>query len=454
MSTEECVENTDATTTSTLNRGDEGSDPIPDEVHVQTRLDISASMMTGWTEEQKQAFVDSVHTKAYPTVTTVHLSGRDLQAELTEEQIVALVSAIGKMYNVTELFCFQGDAAALTADLLAASLPPNLTVLMLWHLRTMPESLASAMRQHRNLTRVTLNFPCPRNAKYQLEWGCLDVYAMAFCSMEQLEVLQIRCVTSTDYHQVVERTVNITQEDSIITPEALTLLLNSTAIQHLYLENCGLMDDHMDVVAAELPANRSLISLDLQNNNLFTEDVWYTTGLLLPKLSPQMTSINISCSASPSMSREAGRAMANGMQQNKTLLTLEVEGTLSHFHNEFCIPDGHRNEEWMTDITHQLRLNRAYAAAYAEARPSSHWNAGGNSAVAGIRPRNPVAPAKPSPKSLIKANAAHFVVAVSAVSDHVEGIYHFLRTYPSHCDRLRAPSVHVEPRGETPYVKN
>jgi hypothetical protein len=448
-----------------------------DEVIVKTRLDITSSLMQDWTPEDKQAFIDTLNAESHPFVTTIHISGRDLQSILTTTQIETLVEAIGKMYNVTDLFCFQGDSSVLTADLLSKWLPPNLTVLMLWHLRSTPESLAGALRQHRNLCRVTLNFPCPRKAQRRLQWACLDVYAMAFCSMEHLEVLQIRCVTSSDHH--MSQQLQITQEDSIITPEALALLLNSTTIQHLYLENCGLLDDHMDVVAAELPTNRTLVSLDLQNNNMFTEDIWYTTGRVLPQLPRQFTSLDISCSAAPHMSDEAGCAVATGMQQNKTLLSLELEGTWNHYQNEFAIPEGHKNKQWMTDVVHQLRVNRAYAAAAAANNPNHQANiysqrrlppnpvqpANGNSATNRL---GALLPASAGPAlDVVQANAANFVVALTSVSDHVSGLYHFLRTYPDHCDRLRAPAPHVEPTDDndnapkhaigtvaTPYFEN
>ena len=409
-----------------------------------TRLDVTASLMKEWTDEDKQYFIDTLanpEDAASCAITTVHLSGLHLQSVLSDAQIEALLRSIGAMKSVTELFCFQGgpSSTVLTEDLLARALPPNLQVLMLWQFRSMPNSLAAAMRQHSSLSRITLNLPCP--IKKQLPWGCLDVYAMAFCSMEHLTVLQIRCVPEVSREHAAYVT-SAQQAENIITPEALTLLLNSTTIQHLYLENCGLIDDHMDVVMQELPKNKTLTTLDVKDN-LFSDDCLYTTGRLLPVLPPQFKSLDVS---GADISHKAGRAVAAGMAKNRTLLSLELEGTLQRFHDEFAVPDGHSRTEWMQSIAHQLRLNRAYATAggvVAASAVATHQTPPHS------RPEQGAAATEPNGSSsddwsrcehAVKTDPASFVAAVSAVSDSVSCIYHFLRAHPNHCDRLTVPA--------------
>lgn len=387
-----------------------------DELIIDTRLDITASLLEDWSDEQKNHLCERKLQKYEGVVTTVHLSGLQLQSVLGREQIKKLVESIGKLKSVTELFVFQGGSSMLNEDLVAANLPPNLQVLMLWQFRKLPNSLAGAMRQHPTLSRVTLNLPCPREKK-QLKWGCLDVFAMAFASMEHLKVLQIRCVPQDD--------IIYTQQDSLMTPEAFALLLNSNSIEHLYLENCGLIDDHMDLAAEELSTNknRTLTKLDVKHN-IFSDDCLYTMGRLLPVLPPQLTAIDVS---GADITVGAGQALAKGMAKNNTLLSLELEGTLLRFHDEFDIPAGHSETEWMQNIQHQLRLNRAYAAA---------GEAAANDPT--------IIPSYNHCKHSIRKDPATFVAAVSAVSDNASCLYHFLRSFPAHCNRLTAPTPFVE----------
>lgn len=401
---------------STMTIAPRDEEVVEEEPVINTRLDLTASLMREWSAEEKQDFCETVQ-ETHSHVTTVHLSGLHLQSVLTAEQIEALVKSVGMIESVTELFCFQGESTVLTEDLLAASLPPNLQVLMLWQFRALPPSLAAAMRQHPTLTRVTLNLPCPR--KKQLAWGCLDLYAMAFCSMERLHVLQIRCVPVGD-------TKFAQQAECVISPDAFALLLNSTSIQHLYLQNCGLIDDHMDIVYSELPRNQSLNTLDIKDN-LFSDDCLYTTGRLLPIMPAQFRSLDVSGAA---ITDAAGRAVASGMVHNRSLQWLELEGTLQRFADEFDILDGHSLMPWMRDINHQLRINRAYAAA-------------------GTRRQLPSRDAVPIPafsasEAMIQTDVPSFVTAVSSVSDNVSCIYHFLRSYPAHCNRLTVPMPHIE----------
>lgn len=437
---------------SLMNKDEEQEEP---EMNSITRLDVTASLMKEWTDHEKQHFIDTLanpENAASCAITTVHLSGLHLQSVLSDAQIEALVRSIGAMQSVTELFCFQGgpSSTVLTEDLLATALPPNLQVLMLWQFRSTPNSLAAAMRQHPTLSRVTLNLPCPR--KKQLPWGCLDVYAMAFCSMEHLTVLQIRCIPEVGRNCNEEAASIISsstqQAESIITPEAFALLLNSTTIQHLYLENCGLIDDHMDVVLQELPKNKTLKSLDVKDN-VFSDDCLYTTGRLLPVLPPQFAALDVS---GADISDAAGRAVAAGMVQNRTVLHLELEGTLQRFHDEFAVPVGHAQTAWMRAVAHQLRLNRAYAAAAAaaaaknantkNAKKDQEAHPGPNGS--GCSSSSSFLRCSPHYEHhAVRTDPASFVVAVSAVSDNVSCIYHFLRAYPAHCNRLTVPAPYI-----------
>ncbi len=175
---------------------------------------------------------------------------------------------------------------------------------------------------------------------------------MGMASMKNLQILQIRCVPENDKRYQ--------QRESIVSPEAVTLLLNSTSIQSLYLENCGLIDDHMDAIAAELPNNNMLKVLDLKHN-LFTDDALYTTGHFLPVC--HLNTLDIS--GITDITEPGGKALAAGMRLNHKIEHFELEGSFARFQDEFHIPVGHSSTEWMKEITYRLRLNRAYQAAAA-----------------------------------------------------------------------------------------
>jgi hypothetical protein len=396
--------------------GDEDATEEPVEAKPPSRLDITASLISTYSEQERQNFIDTFVKKYSNNLTTIHLSGQGLRRILTTEQIKALIQSVGKVHSIAEFFCFHGGCRVLTSDLIAKFLPPNLKVLMLWHFPSVSKNFAAAVRRQSSLKRVTLNFSCSR--KQQMEWGCLDVCAMAFASMPQLQVLQIRCIPKTTHHEQIK---TVQQRESIISPEAIVPLLNSSSITQLYLENCGLIDDHMDEVYNELPNNKALVTLDVKGN-MFTDDCLYTTGRLLPVAPPQFRSLDIS---GVPITEAAGTAVARGMIQNNALQSLEIEGTLLRFHDEFDIPPGHTNTQWMQDINHQLRLNRAY-----------HMATEDQSAVTTFA----------SKQNAVSNDVTAFVAAVSAVSDNASCMFHFLRTYSHHCDRLTAPNPHMEPR--------
>ena len=320
-----------------------------------SRCDLMASLFQDMREPEKQHFIDSFVEQHDGRITKIHLSGKNLHKVLSLEQVISLVKAIGRLQSVTEYFCFHGGSKFLTSDLLAANLPPNLQVLMLWHFRTLTKDFAAALRQHISLSRVTLNFPCTR--KNQMAWGCLDVCAMALSCMEHLETLQIRCV-------LPDGAIYVRQEECIISPEAFVLLLNSSSIQNLFLENCGLLDDHMDFLFDELPSNKTIRSLNFRDN-LFTDDCLYSLGRFLPVAPAQLQAIDVSGVA---ITNDAGRAAATGMAQNNTLQFLQLEDTWTSGQldeddydsdDEAFAKPSFANEPWMIEINDQIRFNRA-----------------------------------------------------------------------------------------------
>jgi hypothetical protein len=351
----------------------------------ESRLDVTAEIFS------ETPFDDFLLSLNYDAELAVHLSGLHLDQVLDEQQLVQLMEALGST-RITELFAFRGDSQSLTSDMLAKLIQTakNLKVIMLWQFSEFSPNIAAAIRGNPSIERATLNLPCPEKPRDQVPWATLDVVVMGFAEMASLQVLQIRCIPSD------EGTTRAKQQESIISPEALALLLNSTSIQSLYLENCGLIDDHMDIMLEELPNNKTLTLLDLKHN-LFTEDALYTTGQLLPKC--HLRSLDLSGVA---ITETAGVALEEGMRENQTLLHLELEGHFERYSDEFHVPEGHTNTHWMRDITYQLRLNRAYHE-----------------------------------KSL--DNVTDFCEALSCVSDDLSCLYHFLRKYSTHGNRLTVP---------------
>ena len=405
---------------------------------VETRLDISASLFAPLSESEKDAYIQTLvrQYKDNTDVTTVHISGQQLHTVLTTEQIRTLMKSIQQLHNITEYFCFHGGCDALTDEVLAKSLPPKLQILILWHFPSLSSNIfAAALRLQSSLQRLTLNFACrshkPQPPKQQqppkLTWGCLDVVVMACACMERLKVLQIRCVPRSSDHHIASKVLQ--QHDALISPEAIVVLLNSPTIKQLYLENCGLIDDHMDEIYNELPKNNVITMLDVKGN-LFSEDCLYTTSRLLPIAPHQLQYLDIS---GASITEAAGQAVAMGMVQNFTLQSLEIEGTIQRFQDEFDIPAGHADTEWMQLMSHQLRLNRAYQMAYDVS--SSSFDQSSNTAAVTFAEK----------QDIVHNDVTSFVAAVSSVSDSASCLYHFLRTYPDHCHRLSVPLPHMEP---------
>jgi hypothetical protein len=352
-----------------------------------TRLDISAPTFRDWPLWRKDDFINSLPLNH--TVTTLHVSGFELDQVLDDEQIERLFQHMSQMTGVTELFCFHGGSVVLTEDRLATILPRNLQVLMLWQFQRLAQAqkLAAAIRNSASLERITIKVPRQVGVANGQEWGCLDLFIMAFASLPHLKVLQCKCVD----HKA---------RDPIISPEAMAILLRSPSLHSLYLENCGLLDDHIDVLHDELSGNTTsqLQVIDFQENCL-TDDAIYTFGRMLPGLL-RLRGINIS-GVQP-ITDDAGRCLAQGLERNTRVIQLELEGTAARYADEFYIPASpHANADWMHLIDYRIRLNRAY---------------------------------KEAPDVL--TSVSDFCKALNAVSDHGSALFHFVRTYPKYTARL------------------
>jgi Ran GTPase-activating protein (RanGAP) involved in mRNA processing and transport len=238
------------------------------------RIDITANMFKEWAPSQITAFLEVF--PYHQSIRSIHLSGLDLESVLTTEQIEELALSIGSMDQIEDLCVFRGGSVVISEGLLSRCLHRNrnLKVLLLWQFASLHEHvvLAKAIRQHPSLERITITLPD------RMPWASMDVFSMAFCEMEKLRVLQIRCQGR--------------QTESILSPEAAALLFSSKKIESLYLENVGLIDDHVDVMAEELPKNNALTLLDVKDN-LFTDDALYTIGRALPNFKT-LTSLDMS----------------------------------------------------------------------------------------------------------------------------------------------------------------
>lgn len=89
------------------------------------------------------------------------------------------------------------------------------------------------------------------------------------------------------------------------------------------------------------------------------------------------------------------------MTENSTLKYLELEGTQERYADEFFVPKGHEDTEWMKALDFQLRLNRAGEAG----------------------------------------NRKKFVEALNSVSDHLGCLYSYVRENPKYCDVHTPPAV-------------
>jgi hypothetical protein len=108
------------------------------------------------------------------TVTTVHLSGTDLEDYLTEAQITQIFVSLSQMQQLRELFVFRGNCVAVHETNLATTLngATNIQVLMMWEFGTLGDhpNFAAALRCHPSLQRITLTLPGG------MPYGYLDVY--------------------------------------------------------------------------------------------------------------------------------------------------------------------------------------------------------------------------------------------------------------------------------------
>lgn len=57
---------------------------------------------------------------------------------------------------------------------------------------------------------------------------------------------------NNNYYANIINYSKVRQKESIISPDGITILMNSVSIETLYLENCGLIDDHVDTIRDEV----------------------------------------------------------------------------------------------------------------------------------------------------------------------------------------------------------
>lgn len=345
------------------------------------RLDITAPLLQSLRPSQISEFLHAF--PCVPSIQSVHLSGLDLDSVLTNAQIQELLLGIASMQHMKDLCLFRGGSTALNEDAVANFLlrhnDGRLTTLLLFQFASLHEcpALAGALRQHPSLQRLTLTLPSG------VPYGALDLYAMGFAVMPQLRVLQLRCQG--------------TQQEPIMSTDAIRILVASTTITSLYMENCGLLDDHTDVLEEELPNNRTLQLLDLKDNVLLSDDVLYSMGRVLAR-NHTLTSLDLS---GAHISSGGGRALAQGMARNQTLTHLELEGTEEKYGNEFDIQLQHDQEDWMQQIYYHLRLNRARAAV-----------------------------------GLYNNSKRAWVERLNRVSDHLDCLYYFIREDSQFVNRM------------------
>jgi len=342
------------------------------------RLDITASALFDFADWEKEDFLAALQSNI--TVSHVHLSGDGLEDVFTEDQVDMLLEGIGYLENLSELFVFRGDSPDITGKRVAhcLALAKKLRVFMMWGFAEIEEEhdLAGAIRNHQNLERVTITLPS------RMKYACLDVFIMGMASMRKLKCLCIRCKYS--------------QADPVISPEAIPILFASPTLESLYLEQCGLQDDHSDAIAAELTSNKILTLLDLKHNH-FSDDALYTFAQKLPR-NQTLTSLDLS---GVYITEGGVLALAGAMKDNHTLKHLELEGTEVRYADEFDIPDGHKFSDYMQALDFRLRLNRA---GKGESRQ-------------------------------------RFCEALNSVSDHLDCIYHLVRGNAHYCERPAAPAT-------------
>jgi hypothetical protein len=202
--------------------------------------------------------------------------------------------------------------------------------------------------------------------------------------------LQLRCTTSAAHQRTTE---------ALLSPEAAASLFSSRSITSLYLENCGLLDDHMDAFAAHVPNNHVLQTIDVKSN-LFSDDTLFTVAGALAALDNHTTRLTSIDMSGCQITTRAGQALAQALTHNSTITYLELEGEAERFQDEFSVPVSRfSQDDWMQEIYLRLRLNRALVAA-----------------------DNQVHVSKP-----------HFVEALNSVNDQLDCVYHFVRTCPGYC---------------------
>jgi hypothetical protein len=140
------------------------------------RIDISAKLFRIGNFDAYQ-IRDFLYVLGQNTILqTIHLSGTDLEDNLTDTLIQQLFAEIAKLKQLRELFVFRGNCLDVSETNLALALKgaTGIKVLMLWEFGTLGDNpdLAGALRSHPSLERVTLTLPG------EMPYGYLDVYVL------------------------------------------------------------------------------------------------------------------------------------------------------------------------------------------------------------------------------------------------------------------------------------
>jgi Ran GTPase-activating protein (RanGAP) involved in mRNA processing and transport len=340
------------------------------------RLDITASAFVDYTRHEKEDFIAAL--QSCRSIRHVHLSGDGLEGVMDAEQTDLLIDALGYVENLEELFVFKGDNPEISGSRLAKTVKysTKLKVFMIWGFASIEKEheLAGAIRNHLRLERVTVTLPT------RCSYACLDVFVMGFAGMQRLKCLCLRC--------------RLPQKEAAISPEAISLLFRSRSLESIYVENCGLCDDHSDAIADELATNNAQLTLLDLKHNLFSDDALYAFALCLKK-NRTLKSLDLSGAY---ISEGGVYALATALEENPVITHVELEGDESRFRDEFAIPDGHSRTPYMQALDFRLRLNRAGK----------------------------------------RENRQQFAEALNMVSDHLDCLYHLVRRHPIYFDLQRS----------------
>lgn len=267
------------------------------------RLEITRRVLTEWSETERSNVLHVLNEGLNNSVKCVHLSGEGLGDFYAEAEWETFLSGLCSLPSLEELFIFHGSNPFLGQEYLAKHIvkAKKLRVLMMWGYSKYIPDYCAAVQKLPNLERNTLTLA------RTMKWSSMDMYCMAMAQLSSLKCLNLRCPHGC--------------KDSIVSPEALAVLLQSKSIESLYMDNCGLIDDHTDVFAAELKENTVLKLLDIKNN-LFSDDALFSMASCMPHNST-LTTLDLT---GVTITEAGGRKLAKSMEKNSTMLFIELEG--------------------------------------------------------------------------------------------------------------------------------